>query len=657
RHGPSTALAAFHVLDGLHFESMTVSNNFHNTWNFSFQSTNLFQDVTGPTNGEFQIVVNHPGFPTANFQNDESTQDSLNAVTVKLKDLHSGKAVLVLQAGFTLSGMVTDEYGYHVAGAKVSVGRFFPKNDGVVTESDGSFVRKALPAGENFITITADGFAPQRIPVQMTSNTPPLAVQLKPGAVLRLRIVDQNASPIVSARAAAQGWQGPNTLDWAALADSGGRIVWNSAPLEPFSVSVLKDGYFSSRNNIVPADGQEHTIILHPQLTVVGLVTDAVTKQPIPSFKAIPGSERLGAAYGANGQFELTFTEYSQPLTVRIEADGYDPATSRPLDDRANPLTCNFTLRKQKLEEAIQGIVLLPDGNAGAGVSVTLCPTEHGVDLHEGKFTKMNAAITTETDLNGHFFFAAGSSARAVVAVHQEGIGSVPITASNRSVSIRLQPWGRIEGTLRFKSRPNADQQIALWEPPLGGRPTTLNLAYTTKTDEQGKFTFDQAPPGHFDLYLVKGSGPQIPVEVRAGETAVVQMGGSGGNISGRLVAPHSVSLGNWNKQLLFADLQTKLPGKIRQYYQSEEGRNLLRAVSTYSLDVHPDGTFKVEEVPPGDYVLRGQLSDIAVDLSMRVMGHIIGTFQKDVHVPQAGGDQSIEKIDLGTIMVQTWNQ
>jgi len=29
---------------------MTVSNNFHNTWNFSFQSTNLFQDVTLITN-------------------------------------------------------------------------------------------------------------------------------------------------------------------------------------------------------------------------------------------------------------------------------------------------------------------------------------------------------------------------------------------------------------------------------------------------------------------------------------------------------------------------------------------------------------------------------------------------------------------------------
>ncbi|HZM05202.1 MAG TPA: hypothetical protein VFC44_19565, partial [Candidatus Saccharimonadales bacterium] len=42
---------------GLHFESMTVSNNFHNTWNFSFQSTNLFQDVTRDPDDQFSMTI------------------------------------------------------------------------------------------------------------------------------------------------------------------------------------------------------------------------------------------------------------------------------------------------------------------------------------------------------------------------------------------------------------------------------------------------------------------------------------------------------------------------------------------------------------------------------------------------------------------------
>jgi len=46
---------------------------------------------------------------------------------------------------------------------------------------------------------------------------------------------------------------------------------------------------FFSRNNFVQADGEEHTITLHQQLHVSGVVKDAVSKQPIASFKAIPG--------------------------------------------------------------------------------------------------------------------------------------------------------------------------------------------------------------------------------------------------------------------------------------------------------------------------------------------------------------------------------
>jgi hypothetical protein len=63
-----------------------------------------------------------------------------------------------------------------------------------------------------------------------------------------------------------------------------------------------------------------------------------------------------------------------------------------------------------------------------------------------------------------------------------------------------------------------------------------------------------------------------------------------------------------------------------------------------------------VEDVPPGDYELTGQLSDSAVDLPMRVMGHTIGAFRQDITVPQPGDGQSIQKINIGTIPVQSLN-
>ena len=624
------------------------------------------------SDADFYIKVTHPAFPTANFQTDEDPRGFPAETTLKMEKLHAGAAVLVLKAGLTLHGVVTGETGYPVAGAKVSHGQFFPEGQGVATDVDGAFALPALPAGENTITITADRFAPQRIKVQMASNTAPLAVQLKPGALLRLRVLDEAGSPVPKAHVALEQWQGPNTLMWGGLTDSGGRLEWNSAPLEPITFSVLKDGCFTSRRNELTADGQEHTITLRLQLTVMGRVTDAQTKQPIASFKAIPAPNLNETAYGTNGLFELTFTEFSDPLVVRIEAEGYESATSQPLDAGAGKMTCVFELKRHRRQEAVEGVVLLPDGNAAAGVQVALSG-EHAVEMGKARFMNPRDTVTTETDADGHFSFKAGLAARAVVAVDQQGFASVSIAPTNHSVSVQLQPWGRIEGALRLTTQSNSGQPILLAAPPGPGREETLSLslgAYTIKTDEQGHFVFDQAPPGQFNLYLAKLNVPynhQTPVQIQPGATTVVQIGGTGAILSGRLVLSQPGQAIDWSKQLIIPMLQPKVPvpaglsGLARaewsgKYWKSEEGRARARAWYTYPLDVQADGAFTVEDVPPGDYELSGQLSDAAVDLSRGTLGHTIGSLQQDVTVPQPANGQSTEKIDLGVIPVQTQN-
>ncbi|MGO9204204.1 MAG: sigma-70 family RNA polymerase sigma factor [Limisphaerales bacterium] len=620
---------------------------------------------SAPTNGDFNLAVTHPAFPTANFQIDDDPRRSPGVGTLKLEDLRAGAAVLVLKAGLTLRGVVTDEYGYRLAGAKVRHGRFFSEGHGVATDGDGSFALPALPAGENTITITADRFAPQRIQVQMDSNTAPLAVQLKPGAVLRLRVLDEVGSPVPNARVGLERWQGPNTLEWGGLTDSSGCIEWDSAPLEPISFSVLKDGYFTSRNNTLLADGQEHALTLHPQLTVAGRVTDAQTKQPVAFFKAIPDPYRNETTYGTNGQFELTFTESSQPLVVRIEADGYEPAASQPLAAGATNMTCDFELKRHIPEEAVEGVVLLPDGNAAAGAEVAL-RCEHPVVLGKAGLVNPDDSTATHAGADGHFSFKAGLAARAVVAVHQQGFASLPITPTNHSVSMQLQPWGRIEGVLRLATQPNSGQPISLSAALGPGGEETVGLslgAYTTETDEQGNFVFDQAPPGQFNLYLAKPvpSSHVTPVQIQPGATTVVQIGGTGAILSGRLALSKPGQVIDWSKQLIFPTLQTKLPIPAglsppaqaewhRKYSESEEGR----AARNYPLDVRADGAFTVEDVPPGDYELSGQLSDAAVDLPRRFVGHIIGSFQQDVTVPQPADGQSTGKIDLGAVTVQS---
>ena len=74
-----------------------------------------------------------------------------------------------------------------------------------------------------------------------------------------------------------------------------------------------------------------------------------------------------------------------------------------------------------------------------------------------------------------------------MVAVHPEGFGSVLITGTNRSVSIQLQPWGRIEGVLRLTTKPNAGQQILLAAPPGPGLEETLSLNLERVHNKNGR--------------------------------------------------------------------------------------------------------------------------------------------------------------------------
>src|SRR5439155_3911006 len=156
--------------------------------------------------------------------------------------------------------------------------------------------------------------------------------------------------------------------------------------------------------------------------------------------------------------------------------------------------------------------------------------------------------------------------ALTVAAVHQQGFGRIEVSKTNHTLSIQLQPWGRIEGSLKFSRKSNAGHQIAFFSAPDPSNPSvTPDLgAFSTKADNQGSFVFEQLPPGDFDLFLVPGLGipfsHRTPVRVQPGETISVQIGGTGRTLSGRFVLSDGSQTVNWSKQMQFATLGTKFP-------------------------------------------------------------------------------------------------
>jgi hypothetical protein len=470
-----------------------------------------------------------------------------------------------------------------------------------------------------------------------------------------------------------QAWRGYNTFDWGGFTDHDGKIAWDSAPQDEVDLYAGKEGYFSSRNNLIIADGQEHTIKLHPQITLSGWVTDADTGQPIADFKVIPGKERLNLAHGTNGAYTLVFQEFSLPLQARFEADGYAPATSTPLSVQTNRQVCNISLKPQKPSDAVQGTVLLPDGSPAAGAQLALSTAEKSVRLGAGQFLDRRDSIVTTADAAGHFAFPIDPTPRSVIAIHDQGFAELKLDQKNQPVIIQIQPWGRIEGTLKLRSKKNDHRQINLMSQLSPYGHGSFRVDVSADTDAQGNFVFEKLPGGDFELYLFPGMNlpwsHQTPAQIQPGETLQVQIGGTGSTVTGQFVLSNASRPINWATQTRNATISTpyqpapvppEIKGEDRKkwieaYWSSEEGMAISRIARSYPLTVAADGSFTAEDVPAGAYTLNASISSQPIVLGEmpRSGGPLLGSVRQEITVPYSADNQSGDPINLGTVMVK----
>jgi RNA polymerase sigma factor (sigma-70 family) len=629
------------------------------------------------TNGDFLVAVRHPQFPTVNFQTDADTRNYVQPNRVGLDSLHTGRAVLVLKSGLGLGGIVTDEQQNPIANAKVQFGENFDdKGPASTTDGKGAFALNSLKVGGGHITITAPGFAPERLAVNVANDSKPVTVRLKPSALLRVRVVDEHGNGMPGVDVRLQGWRGNNTLEWGGATDNDGRISWDSAPVDQLNMFAGKQGYFYSRQNLMTADGEEHVIKMHKELTVSGWALDAATGQAITDFKAVPGADRLELAHGTNGQYSVIFHELNPPLQVTIEADGYEPLISEPISGDTNQVVWNAQLKKLDPSQAVTGTILFPDGTPAVGAQVALCTRQGGVTVGRGKFINYgdgDSAVKNADD-QGRFSFAPDNTVSVVVAIHPRGYASVNLNHAARPLVIQLQPWGRIEGSLKLRTESNAKREVVLGKVNYGslaGAGVSFDFkSFTVTTDGDGNFVFDQAPPGDANLYMSAGLGipfsHQTPVQVPAGGTVQAQIGGTGAVVKGHFVLSDPTRTINWTKQLWAATVGTKLPPLavprdltpqkrvewVRAFNASDAGMARARASRTFPVNVSDDGSFSVEGVPSGDYLLNASFAKETVDRSTFTGGRIplIGSAHQDVTISDQSPDA--KEVDLGTVTV-----
>jgi hypothetical protein len=426
--------------------------------------------------------------------------------------------------------------------------------------------------GKQWVSVEAEGYAATTLAADFAADATPVRLVLQRGSTLRLRVVDKDANPIRWARALLTGENDPGRpaavqASFIGSADAEGRIVWTNAPDEELSFNVGGSLHMSMHAVKFRPDGEEHVITLSSALVVHGTVRDESSGQPIPKFRIVAGWPETNSMDGttnahwsneaqfwfdfANGKYSQTFEEpvsydrKSHEYILRFEAEGYTPWVSPVIAAEAGDVQIDAVLRPAK---SLMVTVYKPDGQLAGGMDVGLIFPGVHLLLNNAGLARGNSEIIgsmLQTQPNGQFALSSDNSITRVVAANPDGYAEATPAALSQNPVIQLQPWGRLEVTCLAGGKAAAGREYQLEFS--GGILDSISFEpkIEVKTDEQGKFSVSQMPPGRHQLtrlrpQLLAGLGKswegadKASFEIRPGVTTTLAFAGSSFTVTGR---------------------------------------------------------------------------------------------------------------------------
>ena len=215
------------------------------------------------------------------------------------------------------------------------------------------------------------------------------------------------------------------------------RILRDHAPTERFQVRIEKDGFIVQEKALESV--WEKLIRLNPVLKLSGKVVDAISQEPVEQFRSVWADRddrfqqlRRFALDGSGGVYsvdvgrleaDLWLGGYAHEFLLRIEAEGYLPATSRGFSSRqgdVGEILHDFSLERA---DAIAGTVLTAAGEPVAGAQVALkTPTSRLRLPGKPQFENLDDVVFPVTDRDGRFRVTRDPEATHLVVVHERGV-------------------------------------------------------------------------------------------------------------------------------------------------------------------------------------------------------------------------------------------
>lgn len=618
------------------------------------------------------------------------TESDVNLATVDRSHI-----VVTMSDGFDVAGRVTDILGVPLEGVKVRKIwiAYSLQEEATHTDASGRFDFKHTAPGETFLAARVDGYAPLVTNLQVNRTFADLHFQLMPGQLLRVRVVSDAGTPITNALMRTLGDDlGVDKVDWSARSTNDGMIEWNSAPVESLKYAIDAKGFNGAYGQALAADGALHEIKLSVDkpsnvTTISGTVTDAETGDPLDGFKVLmrkvdpdwPAPYSL-LAMGKDGTFRCSqrAAQMDKIYQIKIEKDGYVPAVSGDLAGKDGDQNLSFKLQKGS---GPSGTVLLPDGTPAANAAVYLCIPEAGVTLDQSRVQDgiNTTTIRATTDENGNFTLPAAPQFYGVIAVHDKGYAETSLTTASSAVTITLQPWGAIHGSVTLDWKPAANEKIAMMKQDFrfddrGRQSAFITAEYETTSDASGNFSFEKVRPGTYNIFRrckVSAHGTvgynSKEITVKPGETTEVQLGGGGRTVIGKVV------LQDVNAPVSLTDVtvmvRLKDPNKPSEYPRHDQFATVDEYIAAamqwdqyqdrarcFGAKCNADGTFRITDIDPGEYRLDVDVADYKInsvapskELTQDVT---LASTQRDVTIPERYAGQANDPINVGTVVL-----
>jgi RNA polymerase sigma factor (sigma-70 family) len=550
-------------------------------------------NVSGVGAGWSPLVVRAKGFsPAAIMVVTSGKPDSVEHVA------------LVLARGAALAGRVIDETGSPVAGARViatsasnpePVDFVDPSRDAVVTAVDGTFSISTLSAGTWRVTATAGEYAPTTsAPIVLDGKhaRSGIEVQLLAGAVVRGRVTSTSGTPVPAANVSVLV---QSNLPWResrqTFTDATGNFSISGLARRAVDIVAWHDSGSSSIVNVDLADKHEHdvTLTLDVTGTIVGTVVDK-HGQPIADAQVMAAREWTDAdrPSWAIRDVQETITDQGGAFRfVGLPEGSYNvgavPATSETALALASGIVTKPNAGPIKIvvgpDGSAAGKVQLADGQPVAAFTISIDNTRAlPFVTKDGAFVARAPAGTYVLTVAGPSFVT--TSKKVTIDEGKDtDVGTITVNPGRSISGLVVDAYGA--------PVPHATVAAGALLSGGGGElyiKTESVAAKDTETDDQGRFVLAGFPPG--SLTVVAG-------KTNAGRSASVQLAASAESVSVDLVLAAT----------------STLTGKV-----TRNGKPLADTVviaspigamwSSFFVTTGPDGTFALDALAPGSYVV-----------------------------------------------------